>query len=90
MVFVRTLVQENTGLKIDQPDPKGATTSTGGVARRDFYSESKCIDYASSCVAIEYKETLSKLHTRLSAIPRIINSNRKIYTEKIGYLSTNT
>ena len=23
MVFVRTLVQEKTGLKIDQPDPKG-------------------------------------------------------------------
>ena len=36
MVFVKTLVQEKTGLKIDQPDPKGGTTSTGGVARRAF------------------------------------------------------
>ena len=52
MVFVRTLVQEKTGLKIDQPDPKGGTTSTGGVASRAFSSESKFIDCVSSCVAI--------------------------------------
>ena len=76
MFFVRTLKQEKTGLKIDQPDPKGGTTSTGGVARRAFSSESKFIDCVSSSVAIEYKETLSQLlHTRLSAILRIINSD---------------
>ena len=90
MVFVRTLVQEKTGLKIDQPDPKGGTTSTGGVARRAFSSESKFIDCVSSCVAIEYRETLSQLHTRLSAILRIINSDRKIHTEEFGDLCTNT
>ena len=90
MVFVRTLVQEKTGLKIDQPDPKGGTTSTGGVPRRTFSSESKFIDCVSSCVAIGYKETLSQLHTRLSAILRIINSDRKINTEEFGDLCTNT
>ena len=63
IVFVRILVQEKIGLKIDQPDHKGGTTSTGGVASRDFSSESKFIGCALSCVAIEYKETLSQLHT---------------------------
>ena len=36
------------------------------------------------------KETLSQLHTRLSAILRIINSDRKINTEEFGDLCTNT
>ena len=40
MIFVRTLVQEKTGLRIDEPDPHGGTTSTGSVARRAFSDES--------------------------------------------------
>ena len=36
MIFVTTLVEEKTGLRIDQPDPRGGTTSTGSVARRAF------------------------------------------------------
>ena len=39
MIFVITLVQEKTGLRIDQPDPRGGTTSTGSVARRAFSEE---------------------------------------------------
>ena len=39
MNFVRTLVQDKTGLKIDQPDPRGGTTSTGSVARRAFSND---------------------------------------------------
>ena len=41
MALVRTSVQEKTGLKIDQPDPREGTTSTGSVACRAFSSESK-------------------------------------------------
>ena len=78
---LNSLVQEKTGLKTDQPDPKGGTTSTGGVSRRAFSSESKFIDCVSS---------LSQLHTRLSANLRIINSDRKINTEEFGDLCTNT
>ena len=33
---VQKIVQKNTGLKIDQPDTSGGTTSTGNVARRVF------------------------------------------------------
>ena len=95
MVFVRTLGKEirKTGLKIDQPDPKGGSTSTGGVTRRAFSSESKFIDCVSSCVAIEYKETLSELHTPLSAAILRINkfrqedTYRRIWRSMHGHIS---
>ena len=44
MNFVRNVVQERTGLKIDHPDPSSGTTSTGSVARRAFSSESQFIE----------------------------------------------
>ena len=65
MVFVRILVQEKTGLKTDQPDPKGGTTSSGGVACRAFPQSQDLLIVVWSCVAIGYKETLSQLLTRL-------------------------
>ena len=40
MIFVRTLVQEKIGFRIDQPDPRGGTTSTGSVARGELSDES--------------------------------------------------
>ena len=41
-------MQEKTGLKVDQPDPSGGTTSTGSIARREFSNESKFIECVSS------------------------------------------
>ena len=90
MNFVRTLVQEKTGLKIDQPDPRGGTTSTGSVARRAFSNDSNFIECMMSVVAIEHKDSLLKVHTQLSAILRIFNSDRKIKTEEFGNLCRNT
>ncbi|KAI6657119.1 hypothetical protein LOD99_15905 [Oopsacas minuta] len=77
VVDVRTIVQEVTGLRIDQPDPKGGTTSTGGVARRACSNDSKFIECAMSLVKIDHRDSLCKLHTQLSVILRIINSDRK-------------
>ena len=79
MNFVRTLVQEKTGLKIDQPDPRGGTTSTGSVARRAFSNDPNFIECMMSVVGIEHKDPLLKVHTQLSAILRIFN-DRKIKT----------
>ena len=90
MMFVRTLVEEKTGLRIDQPDTRGGTTSTGSIARRAFSYESSYIDCVLSVVGTEHKETLSKLPTQLSAILRIINPDRIIDTEEFGDLCTNT
>ena len=39
MVFVRALIQDKTGLKVDQPDLKGGTSTTGNVARKAFSDE---------------------------------------------------
>ena len=44
MMSVQNLVQKKTGLKIDQPDPRGGTTSTGGVARRAFSDDTEFIE----------------------------------------------
>ncbi|KAI6648332.1 hypothetical protein LOD99_12141 [Oopsacas minuta] len=90
MIFVRNLIEEKTGMKIDQPNASGGTSSTGSVARRAFSCDSKYIECVLSVVETEHKETLSKLHTHLSAILRIINSDRIINTEVFGDLCTDT
>ncbi|KAI6653970.1 hypothetical protein LOD99_3146 [Oopsacas minuta] len=86
MIFVRNLIEEKTGMRIDQPNASGGTSSTGSVARRAFSCDSKYIECVLSVVETEHKETLSKLHTHLSAILRIINSDRIINTEVFGDL----
>ena len=90
MTFVRTLVQEKTGLRIDQPDPRGGTTSTGSVARRAFSDESGFMNCTSSLINTEYRAPLSLLHAQLSTVLRIINSDRRINTKQLGILCTNT
>ena len=40
MKYIQALIQENTGLKVDQPDSSSGTTSTGNVARRAFSDNS--------------------------------------------------
>ena len=61
MIFVRTFVQEKTGLKVDQPDAAGVTTSAGSVARKAFSNESQFIECFLSVAEESYKEPLSKL-----------------------------
>ncbi|KAI6658821.1 hypothetical protein LOD99_15166 [Oopsacas minuta] len=77
MMDVRTIVHEVTGLRIDQADPKGGTTSTSGVARRAFSNDSEYIECAMCLVKIDHRDSLCKFHTQLSVILRIINSDRK-------------
>ena len=75
MKFVQNLVQKETGLKIDQPDPRGGTTSTGGVARRAFSNDTKFIECILPLIDTEHRDPLLKIHTQLSAILRIVNSD---------------
>ena len=90
MIFVRNVVQERTGLKIDQPNLSGGTTSTCSVARRAFSTESQFIECVSSLVEPQPKEALSKLHTQISAILRIFNCDRKVNTNELGKLCKGT
>ena len=53
MIHVQTIIQEVTGLRIDQLDPKGGTTSIGGVTRKAFSNDSKFIKCVVSLVEIE-------------------------------------
>ena len=36
MVYIRAIIQDQTGLKVDQRDPKGGTSPTGNAARKAF------------------------------------------------------
>ena len=90
MLLLRTLIQEKTGLRVNQPDPHGGTTSTGSVARRAFSDESGFKDCVLSVVGAEFRGSLSLVHAQPSAILRIINSDRKILTNQLGILCTNT
>ena len=90
MKFVQNLVQMETGLKVDQPDPRGGITSTGGVARRAFSNDTKFIECILPLIDTEHRDLLLKIHTQLSAILRIVNSDREINTQEFGILCTNT
>ena len=89
MIFVRNVVQERTGLKIDQPDPSGRTTSTGSVARRAFSTESQFIECVSSLVTHNTKNG-SQNYTQISAIVRIFNCDRKVNTNELRKLCKGT
>ena len=90
MHFMRNLLLERIGFKIDLPDPSGGTTSTGSVARRAFSSESQLMECVSSLVEQQHKEALSKLHTQISAILRIFNCGQKVNTNELGKLCNGT
>ena len=47
------------GLKIDQPDPRGGTTSTGGIARRAFFDDTEFIEYILPLTDAENRDPLS-------------------------------
>ena len=60
MKIVQKIVQEKTGLKIDQPDSSDGTTSTGNVARRAFSDESNFIECVLSIIPIQHQPALGK------------------------------
>ena len=86
MKFLQTLIQEKTGLKVDQPDSSGGTTSTGNVARRAFSDETSFVVCVLSTIAIPHRPALAKIHNQLAAILRVYNSGRKVNTVELGKL----
>ena len=79
-----------TGLRIDQPDSSGGTTSTGNVAISAFSDGSHFIDCVLSTIAFEHRMVLSKLHAQLAAILKILNSSQLVNTSGFGKLCRDT
>ena len=91
MKFLQTLViQEKTGLKVDQPDSSGGTTSTGNVARKAFSDETSFLECVLSTIAVSHRPALAKIHTQLAAILRVYNSGRKVNTVELGKVCKDT
>ena len=84
MRFVRAIIQEQTGLKVDQPDSRGGTSSTGNVARKAFSDKCKYLECVLSLVDVQHRAALSRIHAQLGATLRILNSDRKINTNELG------
>ena len=78
MVFLRELIQDQTVLKVDLPDPKGGTSSTSDVARKAFSDEAKYIEWVLSVVENQHIPALSRIHSQLATILRIFNSDRRL------------
>ena len=78
MKIIQKIVEDKTGLRIDQPDSSGGTTSTGNVARKAFSDDSHFIECVLSTIAVEHGLALSKLHTQLAAILKIFNSSQLV------------
>ena len=49
------LLEDKTGLRIDQPDSSGGTTSTGNVAKKAFSDDSHFIECVLSTIAVEHR-----------------------------------
>ena len=90
MNIVQKIIQEKTGLKIEQPDSSGGTTSSGNVARRAFSDDTNYIECFLSTIAVQHLSALSKLHAQLSAILKIFNSSQLVSTSDLGKLCKDT
>ena len=90
MKFTRDLLWEKTGLKIDQPTNDGGTTSTGNIARQCFLNKNDFISWVTTMIPNDLRDPISRLHTNLSVILRIYNSNQAIDTEKLENLCKDT
>ena len=59
---------EKTGLRIDQSTSDGGTSSTGNVAGRCFSNEYDFVFFMCSLIPTEFRDDLTMIHTKLSAI----------------------
>ena len=84
MMFSRELLQEKTGMKIDQPSSEGGTTSSGNIARSCFMYKNNFIKWILMLIALEFRDT------NTSAILRVFNSSRQIDTTKLSTLGKYT
>ena len=84
MKFSRELLQEKTGMKIDQPTSEGGTTSTGNIERSCFMNKNNFIKWILTLIASEFRDT------NISAILRVFNSSRQIDTTKLSTLGKYT
>ena len=83
MKFLQTLIQERSGLKIDQSDSSGETTSTGIVARRASSDETSFLEFPR-------RPAVAKINAQLTAILRVYNSSRKVNTVELGRIRKDT
>ena len=90
MKFTRTFLQEKTGLKIDQPTSDGGTTSTGNIARQCFLNKNDFINWVATLIPSEFRDTISIVHSNISAILRVYNSSQAVETEILDALCKDT
>ena len=71
MKFLQSLIQEQTGLKADQPDSTGGSISTGNLAGRAFSDETSFLECVLSPIAFPHRPAIAKMHAQLATILRV-------------------
>ena len=88
---VTRILEEKTGIKVDQPDSTGAggNSNTGNTVRRIFWNQ----DYRNllvECAPEEDQKSLKVIFRNLAIISRLISSDFKINVEKLDIICKET
>ena len=88
---VTQILEEKTGIKVDQPDSTGAggNSNTGNTVRRIFWNQ----DYRNllvECAPEEDQKSLKVIFRNLAIITRLISSDFKINVEKLDIICKET
>ena len=87
-LIIIAAVKKATGIVMDTPTSKGGTTDTGNAAKQFFSDE--VVPVLKELFPQEYIDDLLHLHKNFSVILRVINSRRKVDTEKLEDTCTET
>ena len=94
MEFVREFLWEQLSIRIDYPTSQGGTTSTGNVVRICFQrkndSDRDFLYWVTTLIPVQYHLPLTSIHTYLSVILRIFNSDERVDIEKFTTLCRDT
>lgn len=77
-------------MKIDQPSDDGCTTSTEDIARLSFLDKNHFLLWIKSLIPLELYDALKVIHTNLSVILRVFNSDQEVSTERLDVLCKET
>ena len=77
-------------MKIDQPSGDGGTTSNTDIARLCFLDINHFFLWIKSLIPLELHNALKVIHTNLSVILHIFNSEQEVSTERLDVLCKET
>ena len=92
--FITSLFKDNLNIIIDIPSTQVGTTTTGNVVRRCLIrkddKEQDFLYLILTVIPSKFKPNIIEIHTCLGAILRIYNSSKRVNTEELANVCSNT